>query len=268
MVKYDGASAQPREPSHRNDGSNVNSMPDDMEINRKQAREKSINLGRKKRRRVDEDNCATGKAPGEIIKYTSGSQTTNLVPFGGVPLASSLTSKRISRVKRAFKVLLESLEFVEEGPMTPSGNIPLCLRCQNCNSTPSCSFTRPLVSTGGHLGSLFEQILNAHTHVKDCPYTVEETRNIVSTIGTTNLGSSAISAMRTYCDFLISMYGMKDDKDSEGKSCVVFSECDYEVEEYSSKKLKVAKKKNTLSSKACMTIPRLTDDDSNMTKGR
>ena len=194
--------------------------------------------------------------PRELIKYSQEGSTTHLVPFGGVPLLSSVTLKNSAGLKPSQKMLLNNLELCEEGaPLATPGCKSVSLRCQNCNSVSSESWVKTL--TG--VNDLYRQIMLAHVHYKECRYASAEAKQNIASVGST-FSSSPTDPMRAYCDFLKKVYGLEDSTSTNGNRVVIWADCQYEIGEYTCKDLDLKKKKSV----AKASVPRLEDDDSSL----
>ncbi len=173
-----------------------------------------------------------------LVRYTQSGATTYLVPFGGVPLISSITADRATNLNRNFKVLLDNLEFVEERDYQQGGRKIVCLRCQNCNSIEPESnpgpYTKELTSTK----DLYKLVMNSHLHLKSCQCTPTSVKNTVTRVGASLGNGTLTSRMKDYCQFLVEAYGLKDRK----KGGVVWTTSKYELGKYSCKKLKLYRK--------------------------
>eukprot|EP00554_Chaetoceros_debilis_P000400 CAMPEP_0194091624 /NCGR_PEP_ID=MMETSP0149-20130528/43761_1 /TAXON_ID=122233 /ORGANISM="Chaetoceros debilis, Strain MM31A-1" /LENGTH=1164 /DNA_ID=CAMNT_0038776275 /DNA_START=82 /DNA_END=3576 /DNA_ORIENTATION=- len=168
-----------------------------------------------------------------LVHYTQHGLSTHLVPFGGVPLISSIVASRTYSLKRNCRILLDNLELIEE---VNGGEKRICLRCQNCNSQFN-PFVQKLTST-----KLFhKQIMNAYLHLEKCPHTPPSVQNSAMDIGRKMSNPLFVGSIKEYCDYLIDVYGLADAPGNEGSGGVIWTESKYQLGEYTSKKLELVK---------------------------
>ncbi len=158
--------------------------------------------------------------PRTLLFHSQAGVDTHLVPFGGVPLMSSVTARKTYSMPTCHKKLLTNLEFYEDNERM------VCLRCNNCNSIPNGGWRTVL--TGKN--DLYRQVMLAHQHFKDCTNTSSEEKELIRTVGET-FSSSSDDPMRLFCLFLSEVFGLSDAVNDEGISRLVFSsnDCQYEL---------------------------------------
>ena len=85
----------------------------------------------------------------------------------------------------------------------------------------------------------------AYTHYETCKGTPQSLKDEIRRVHDTFITSRS-NPMTTYCDFLASVYGLKDVVISENnrKECfVIYSDCEYDLEEnYTSKNFDLTKR--------------------------
>ena len=168
-----------------------------------------------------------------LLYHSQNGVDTHLVPFGGVPLMSTVTLEKSSTLLQCHKQLLRNLEFYE------GGHKEVYLRCNNCNSISTGGWTAVL--TGKK--DIYRQVMLAHIHYKECAYTPSREKELIKMVGET-FSSSSDDPMRIYCQFLVEVVGFTDNVTDHGDKIVVFSnnESMYELGEYTSKSLDLKKK--------------------------
>ena len=167
----------------------------------------------------------------ELVLYSQDGNTTNLVPFGGVPLLNSFSTKLSSSLRYCQKMLLTNLEIFQEQSSEPAASRPIYLRCQNCNTTTE-GWAKKLRSKK----DFYKQTMLAHVHFKSCSGTSEKDKETISNVANT-FSSSEGDPMRVYCRFLVQAYGLEDNASKKDDTCVVFSNSIYKIGEVSGKNL-------------------------------
>lgn len=143
-----------------------------------------------------------------------------LMPFGGVPLLSSITKSKSERLTYFQTVLLSNLELYEEDGTETNDLKPVSLRCQNCRC-----WTMRLRSKD----SLYKATtISAPEHLKHCAFTHDSVARNLGSVLREHLNDK-MDPLKLYCHFLGKVYGMNDYKAVNGQQMVVFSDSDYRL---------------------------------------
>lgn len=142
---------------------------------------------------------------------------SNTTPFGGVPLLCSVTLAKTKDLSDRQKILLSQLEFMQEeldaGQANNNNGLhPISLRCMNCH--------RRIVTLRSK-NSLSRDILSTHAHFESCAFTPEKVAGAIRGAVQEN-SKSEMDHMESYCQFLSQVYGMCDEKISNGEQYVIF----------------------------------------------
>ena len=174
---------------------------------------------------------ATNFPLGELVQYSKDGNSTNLIPFNGVPLLNSLSKRKTRSLRHCQKILLDNLEIYQGVSIGSPTSGPVYLRCQNCNSGVS-KWEKKLSGKK----DFYKQTMLAHVHFKSCGSTSEEVKEIISNVANT-FSSSEGNPMREYCRFLVDVYGLEDLFCDQAGTVVIFSNSLYKFGEYSGQKL-------------------------------
>lgn len=167
-----------------------------------------------------------GSGTPKLVLYEKSGMTYYLPPVGGVPLLSTLTGKKHSKLSLRNKLLLGNLNLYEKDE-TIHGHKRIVLQCQNCKSNPSLAFTVSLSKTENwheHLNKCFD-------HLAKCTCTPEHIRVEMSTAPNTEEHIT----LKDYCDFLTGVYGLTNLQSSSSLEGVIWGPCQYGLSEYSSR---------------------------------
>lgn len=153
------------------------------------------------------------------IEDENGTKTF-LVPPSGVPLLCSFTSRMSSALNSHNRLLLDQFELVEDHSASTICSSPLLqLRCQNCNSNPTKTYTQNLTT----LNNFPSLLMKCRGHLERCSCTPKAVKDELTK--SKNMNSEGCITLKEYCNFLTKTYGMIDTR-SNDKSVDAVTWCD------------------------------------------
>jgi len=171
-----------------------------------------------------------GSGTSKLVLYEKSGLKCYLPPVGGVPLLSTLTGKKHSKLSLYNKLLLGNLNLYEKDK-TSDGQKRIVLQCQNCKSNPSLAFTVSLSKTE----NWHEHVNECFDHLEKCICTPEHVRVEIDSYRRKAPCNEEYITIKAYCDFLTGVYGLTNLRSSSLVEGVIWGPCQYGLSEYSSR---------------------------------
>jgi len=166
----------------------------------------------------------------KLVLYEKYGMKQYLPPVGGVPLLSTLTSKKHSQLSIHNKLLLGNFELNEKGG-TYHDQKTLVLQCQNCKLNPPLSFAVALSKTE----NWYELLKKCSDHLEKCICTPRHVQIKMDSCSQTASCTEEHITIKDYCDFLTGVYGLTNVQSEVHNEGVIFGSCEYGLSEYSSR---------------------------------